>query len=87
MVPKVEVVLEQPPAPVETSTLRGPPTPALRRSAAAASAPAQAMAHAPPAAHPAAVPPARPAAEIDCDPPYSLDDQGHKHWKDECFRK
>jgi serine/threonine-protein kinase len=36
---------------------------------------------------PTPAPTARPTSEVDCDPPYSLDDQGHKHWKDECFRK
>lgn len=41
----------------------------------------------PVAPQPAPVTPSRPSVELDCDPPYSLDDQGHKHWKDECFRK
>jgi serine/threonine-protein kinase len=29
----------------------------------------------------------RAVVTLDCDPPYSLDAQGHKIWKDECFRK
>jgi serine/threonine protein kinase len=28
----------------------------------------------------------RPAQALDCDPPYALDAQGHKHWKSDCFR-
>ena len=35
---------------------------------------------------PVVVPAQRPNVTIDCDPPYSLDAQGHKHWKDACFR-
>jgi serine/threonine-protein kinase len=32
-------------------------------------------------------PSTRRSPTLDCDPPYSLDEQGHKHWKDACFRK
>jgi serine/threonine-protein kinase len=32
-----------------------------------------------------ALPRLRPS--VDCDPPYTLDAQGHKHWKDACFRR
>ncbi|HEX7667903.1 MAG TPA: hypothetical protein VF407_25425, partial [Polyangiaceae bacterium] len=27
------------------------------------------------------------AAALDCDPPYSVDDQGMRHYKKECFRR
>ena len=30
--------------------------------------------------------PAAASAKPDCDPPYSLDDQGQKHFKPECYR-
>jgi hypothetical protein len=30
---------------------------------------------------------AAPPRALDCDPPYSLDPQGHKIWKEACFRK
>jgi serine/threonine-protein kinase len=50
-------------------------------------APAAPAAIHPAAPRPAPVPTPHANAELDCDPPYSLDDQGHKHWKDECFRK
>lgn len=40
------------------------------------------------ATHRSSSAPAKPATvAADCDPPFSLDAQGHKHWKDACFRK
>jgi serine/threonine-protein kinase len=36
-------------------------------------------------ASPSVVLPKRPRAPLDCDPPYSLDAQGHKRWKPQCF--
>jgi serine/threonine protein kinase len=40
-------------------------------------------------ARPSPAPATRPSSAPDpeCDPPYALDDQGHKIWKEECFRK
>jgi serine/threonine-protein kinase len=89
------------PAAVETASAAPTATAAVTATAAAttvaAASAAAALAVAPTAAHgPAEAPRAQPvrpaappkrAAAVECDPPYSLDAQGHKHWKDECFRK
>ena len=75
-----------PPAAVTSSPHSAPTAPSTRMMSPAAMPAAPLTVHAP-VPRPAPVAPARPSAGIDCDPPYSLDDQGHKHWKDECFRK
>ena len=51
------------------------------RAAAERAAPAKARPSPSLATRPIAVP------DPECDPPYALDDQGHKIWKEECFRK
>jgi serine/threonine protein kinase len=62
-----------------------PPVPSAQPSPRASSAPpAPAKTAAP---WTAGAPARRPAATIDCTPPYALDAQGHKHWKDACFRR
>jgi serine/threonine-protein kinase len=39
----------------------------------------------PAAAPPAFLPPSRSKSMVDCNPPYSLDADGHKRWKRQCF--
>jgi serine/threonine-protein kinase len=59
--------------------LAGPRPPshaAAERAAAAKARPSPSL-----AARPVPVP------DPECDPPYALDEQGHKIWKEECFRK
>jgi serine/threonine protein kinase len=92
-----------PAAPASAEPVRAEPSPAATAapaptgpSNAAAEVPAQQPAAPssarapfpnapPPAPNPRRAPP--PSRAVDCDPPYSLDAQGHKIWKEACFRK
>jgi serine/threonine-protein kinase len=80
---------EPPPAaaPSDVAAVLPAATPPSASTAAVASssAPAAPVAPARPVWTGRVVPRARPA--VDCDPPYTLDGQGHKHWKDACFRR
>ena len=78
------------------SSVASLPEPPLAASSAEAVPSAEVPAHRPPEAavparpatpRPVVVPARRPTVAVDCAPPYSLDAQGHKHWKDACFRK
>jgi serine/threonine-protein kinase len=64
---------EPPAAPVTTGThhRRGAPPPAAPSSAASPA--------------PAPPPPSAAPSPADCDPPYTLDDRGNKHFKPECY--
>jgi eukaryotic-like serine/threonine-protein kinase len=64
------------------------PPPAASASAAAAAPPIDSAAHAAAPARPSPRPQARPAtaAPPSCDPPYTLDAQGRKYFKPECFK-
>jgi eukaryotic-like serine/threonine-protein kinase len=74
-----------------------PAAPPLRPAAVQAHPPGQGPSPSPPTTPPVSsetpkppAPPAPPrpsAVAPNCDPPYTLDDQGHKHFKHECFRK
>ena len=65
-----------------------PPSTGPEATRAQAATPAAVRAPAPNAA-PAPAPrrTVSPARPVDCEPPYSLDAQGHKIWKEACFRK
>jgi serine/threonine protein kinase len=77
-------------APLPSAAVSEPPAASVTASAAPAevSPPVPNLsAHPRPAVHwPVVVPVKRPIA-TDCTPPYSLDAQGHKQWKDACFRE
>jgi serine/threonine-protein kinase len=55
---------------------------APRPSVSSGSAPTRA---APTARRPARTPQAKPPAKTNCDPPYAIDAEGHKHYKPECL--
>ncbi len=69
-------------AAISSHPIPGPPSPLPAKGA-----PSRPATFAVPAATPAtklAAPP--PSPRPDCDPPYTLDDQGQKHFKPECYR-
>lgn len=70
------------PSPSRSPPVLGGARPASHSATAAErAAPAKARPSPSLATRPIAVP------DPECDPPYALDDQGHKIWKEECFRK
>jgi serine/threonine-protein kinase len=75
--PEPAISLSQP-APAASSA------PPLDPSAPPATA-SHGVAHRPLPAPPPAPTPAAPRPKRDCDPPYTLDDQGRKHFKPECY--
>jgi eukaryotic-like serine/threonine-protein kinase len=80
-----------PPAPPPSGAVADPPSAPGAASAASAVVPPLApdvSAHPRPAVRwPVVVPVKHPTVTTDCTPPYSLDAQGHKQWKDACFRE
>jgi serine/threonine protein kinase len=82
-----------PPVPIESAAIPAPApvesTPAIPVDAASASQATAPLSPPPrPSPRPGGAPPGRhPSSSADCDPPYTLDDQGRKHFKRECYTK
>jgi serine/threonine-protein kinase len=74
-----------PPATSGTAPLDAVPPDPVQVPVAASPSPASHERDAAPKAHVHA--PRSPKATLDCDPPYSLDAQGHKLWKAACFQR
>ncbi len=81
--PSATLAAAPPPLPSSTVVLEPPAPPAAQRTPSATGSPVHASTSSPPHAPPAA---RTPTPKPDCDPPFTLDDKGQKHFKPECYR-